>query len=273
MSQKALTVGRYEVVLILEGRVEMPADILIHVGGADQRAQVIEALPEPKVSFDVNCFALRDGEDVVLIDAGAGTAWGPNFGKARVVLQTAGIAPEQIKLILLTHLHGDHALGLIEGDAAYFPNAEICVPDVDFAYFTDPSARDATPEPRRGGFAVAAKVAEIYGPRVVRKPYGPVLPGIEARHLPGHTPGQAGYLIKDGGKSLLIWADALHLGDLQPHDPDIGLVFDVDTVQAAKTRHAMLEEAVTAGWLVGGSHITGFGHIERLGGGFRFVPI
>ena len=271
--------GQYDVILLPDGVFEAPADVLIHTDGNIARQGAIEALGKPTLQVDVNCFALRGADGIILVDAGTGTSWGPKYGHARSALREAGITPDQIQHILLTHIHGDHALGLFDGDAPYFPNAEVFVPERDLAFFTDPVAREATPEARRGGFNIAEQLQRIYGSRVRRVPEGPVFAGIEARLLPGHTPGHTGYLVRGGDrtdagdKDLLIWGDTLHLGDLQPGDPKIGLVFDLDPEMAARTRQITLEDAAREGWVVAGGHITGFGRVERASGGYQIVPV
>lgn len=264
--------GQYDVILLRDGLFEAPADVLVHADGAAARQRAIESWGRPTLQVDVNCFALQGDDGITLVDAGTGTAWGPKYGHARPALREAGIVPEQIGRILLTHIHGDHALGLFDGEAAYFLNAEVFVPERDFAFFTDPAAQQTVPEARRGGFAIAEQLQCIYGPRIRRIGEGPVFAGIEARSLPGHTPGHTGYLVRGDKESLLIWGDALHLGDLQPGDPKIGLVFDLDSEMAARTRRAILEEAAREGWVVAGGHITGFSRVERASEAYRIVP-
>lgn len=97
--------------------------------------------------------------------------------------------------------------------------------------------------------------------------------GIEARPLPGHTPGHTGYLVRGEDNDLLIWGDTLHLGDLQPGDPKIGLVFDLDPDMAVQTRQATLEEAVREGWIIAGGHITGFGRVQRASEGYQISTV
>ncbi|MBB3611635.1 MBL fold metallo-hydrolase [Rhizobium sp. BK602] len=264
--------GQYDVILLRDGLFEAPAEVLVHADGDAARQRAIETWGRPTLQVDVNCFALRDGDGITLVDAGTGTSWGPKYGHARSALLEAGMTPNQIRRILLTHIHGDHALGLFDGDAPYFPNAEVFVPERDFAFFTDPAARQTIPEARRSGFAIAEQLQRIYGSRIRRIGEGPVFAGIEARSLPGHTPGHSGYLVRGEKESLLIWGDALHLGDLQPGDPKIGLVFDLDAEMAARTRRAILEEAASEGWTVAGGHITGFGRVERVSEAYRIVP-
>jgi len=50
----------------------------------------------------------------------------------------------------------------------------------------------------------------------------------------------------------------LHLGELQPNDPEIGLVYDLDVQMAARTRQATLELATREDWIIAGSHLTGW---------------
>ncbi|SCB21982.1 AidB family quorum-quenching N-acyl homoserine lactonase [Rhizobium hainanense] len=272
MSGHSLHIGQYGVTLLLDGLFEAPADVLIHVDGEAARQQAIATWGKPTLQVDVNCFLLRGPAGAVLVDAGTGTSWGPKYGHARSALHEAGVSPEKIQSVLLTHIHGDHALGLFDGDKPYFPHADIFVSDRDIAFFTDPVAREAMPEARRGGFKVAEQLRRVYGSRIKRIGEGEVLPGIEAHPLPGHTPGHTGYLLHGDDNSLLIWGDALHLGDLQPGDPKIGLVYDLDPELAVRTRRAALDAAAREGWIVAGGHITGFGRVERELKGYKILP-
>lgn len=269
------TFGQYEVIPLRDGSFETSADVLTHAGGCAARQRAIEAWARPTFRMDINCFALRNADGITLVDAGAGTSWGPEFGQARTAMREAGIVPEQVQRILLTHIHDDHIQGLFDEGAPYFPHAEVLVPDRDLAFFTDPAAWHATPEARRGGFDMAEQLQQIYGPRVRRIGEGPVLPDIEARALPGHTPGHTGYLLRgDESRNLLIWGDTLHLGDLQPNDPEIGLVYDLDVQMAARTRQATLELAAREDWIIAGGHVTGFGRVRRAaeGTGYQISP-
>lgn len=97
------------------------------------------------------------------------------------------------------------------------------------------------------------------------------MPDVEAVPLPGHTPGQSGYLIGEGRDALLIWADAIHLGIPQIEDPEVGLTYDLDPALAVQTRRFLLERAAWQGWLVTGSHVSRTGRIEAGERGWRFV--
>ena len=272
MTQTSRHFGDYDVLLLLDGEFEAPVDVLIHAEGETARQHAIDAWGLPRLKVDVNCFLLRGPNGITLVDAGTGTGWGPAFGHARTALLDAGIVPEQVDRVLLTHLHGDHMLGLLDDKAAFLPRAEILVPQADLAAFTDPSARAVAPEARRSAFDNVERLVGAYGGRL--RGFGDDAPlrGIEALPLWGHSPGHTGYLLHDATTPLLLWGDTLHVSALQPADPEIGLAFDMDPAAAVRTRRATLERAAEAGWIVAGGHITGFNRVQRAQPGFSLMP-
>ncbi|WP_377296480.1 MBL fold metallo-hydrolase [Rhizobium sp. SGZ-381] len=267
MSTMSRRFGAYDVTMLRDGVVQASTDHLVHRRGEDALAQARARIGSfPLV---VNCFLLTGDNGVTLVDAGCGTAWGADFGKARLALADLGIAPQDVDRVLVTHLHGDHVPGLWEDETPYFPRAKILVPEVELSFFTDEAARQSVPEARRSGFGLAAQLIKAYGARVQSIPHGPVLDGIEAVALPGHTPGHTGYRIGAGKDGLLIFADALHLAAYQPQDLDLCLVYDLDADAAARTRLALLAAAAEDGFAVTGCHIDGYGRVEREGHAFR----
>lgn len=263
--------GSYEVLPLHDGVFEAPLDVLIHADGEAARDEAVARWGRPKVSIVVNCFALRGADGITLVDAGTGPSWGEAMGHAPAVMAAAGIAPEQVARVLITHLHGDHALGLFDGDRARFPKAEIIVPEAEVAFFGDEANRARTPQNRQGGFAVAAAVKTHYAGRIHSAPAGSVRPGIALVALPGHTVGHSGYLI-EGEQSLMLWGDALHLADLQATDPEIGFVYDFDAAAALASRRMILARAAREGWLVCGGHVEGFRRVVENGAGYELIP-
>jgi glyoxylase-like metal-dependent hydrolase (beta-lactamase superfamily II) len=270
MANPSREFGPYEVILLFDGPLAVPSEGITHADGPEARRRVIERLG-PTVTMDVNHFALRGPNGISLVDAGTGTEWTPSLGRAREAMQASGILPEAIDRVLLTHLHFDHAQGLLIGDDAYFPRAEVWVPEADLRFFTDGAARDALPESRRNGFYLTDRILRAYGKRLRPIPHGVVMPGVETVPLPGHTPGQAGYLLRGAGDAILFWGDVLHLDAEQPADPKIGFVFDLDAETALATRRRMLERAADEGWAIGGGHLSGFGRVRRRGEAFEVV--
>jgi glyoxylase-like metal-dependent hydrolase (beta-lactamase superfamily II) len=267
-------IGNYELTILIDGIFEDSADVLIHAGGDAARKAVIDNWGDTKVRMDVNCFVLRGPNGISLIDAGVGKEGGETFGGARRVLAEMGIEPAHIDRVLLTHIHGDHALGLLDGDVPWLPRAKILIPEADLAFFTDKTARQSLSEDRGTGFDITERLLHSYSHRITPIAQGPVPDalGINALPLPGHTPGHSGYLLQGAGEDLLIWADTVHLCDAQLADPDIGLIYDTDPQTARQTRRALLHQVSSEGWLVAGSHIAGINRVVRKNEGFEVMP-
>lgn len=264
--------GAYEVSRFVDGVYKAPVSHLIHRQGAEALAAALAGHHGETVDMDVNCFTLSGPEGIWLIDAGCGTAWGAAYGHARAAMISDGIQPAAVSRVILTHIHGDHALGLIDGDRPYFPNADIWVPEADLGFFTSEEARKSLPPARQGGFDLAARLLDICGAMLRPIPTGKIADDVEAIAMPGHTPGHTGYLIGHGDHRLLLWGDALHVSALQADDPGIGFVYDIDPETAYSTRLKALAEVADHGWLVSGGHLGGFFRVEREGDSFRFVP-
>ncbi|KJF73574.1 AidB family quorum-quenching N-acyl homoserine lactonase [Agrobacterium arsenijevicii] len=261
--------GPYDVSRFVDGVYKAPVGHLLHRQGEAALTAALAGHEGETVDMDVNCFALSGPDGISLIDTGCGTAWGPSYGHARAAMIAAGIQPGDINRVILTHIHGDHALGLIDGDRPYFPNADIWVPEADLAFFTNEEARKTLPPARQGAFDIAARLLDICGAMLRPIPVGRIAEGIEAIAMPGHTPGHVGYLIDD---QLLLWGDVLHINALQANDPGIGFVYDIDSELAYATRIKALADVADHGWLVSGGHLGGFFRVERQGETFRFVP-
>ncbi len=261
--------GDYEITILREGGFDAPSTMLLRQGGGDTGLAAGEMF-----KIDVNAFLVGSAAGVTLVDACIGPAWGEGFGQARTALAAAGVAPADITRVLLTHLHVDHALGLLEGDAAWLPNAEIVVPQADLVYFTDSAERDSLPAEKQEAFHLTARLLAAYAGRLHAIPPGavPGLAGVALVALPGHTPGHGGYLFQ-GDETLLIWADTVHFRERQLPDPAIGLIFDVDPARAYETRKDTLALVAREGWVVAGSHVTGFGRVEREGEAYRWVEV
>ena len=110
-----------------EGEKRMPNKLFY--GQADS-AKVERLSPEGSVPSSISCFVVRTQGKNILFDTGNGAARG---GKMLERLKAAGIEPEEIDLVMLTHFHGDHIGGLVAGDSAVFPRAQVYAPEEEYA--------------------------------------------------------------------------------------------------------------------------------------------
>jgi glyoxylase-like metal-dependent hydrolase (beta-lactamase superfamily II) len=177
--------------------------------------------------------------------------------------------------VLLTHLHPDHAAGLVDpGGEPVFPRAELHVHADELAYWQDDTAWSRATEPNRSYFLAARAQLGAYRDRLHALRPGEVFPGVTWLPLPGHSPGHTAYRLASGDASLMIWGDVVTIQEVQIPRPDTGFFFDLDPVTAAATRHRVLDMAATDRLLVGGMHVhfPGFGRVVRDGTSFRLAP-
>jgi glyoxylase-like metal-dependent hydrolase (beta-lactamase superfamily II) len=262
----------FQVTRLQDGIFEIPADAFICVGDEAEGARIRAERAGAGTPIPVNCFLLRSTAEVILVDAGTGSAWGPGLGHARAALAAEDVTPDAVDRVILTHVHGDHALGLFEGEAAYFPRARISVPAAELAFFTDEAARASASDERRSVFDIAKTLVSLYAGRIDAFEGSEVQPGITAVALPGHTPGHTGYRLATPRTQILLWGDTVHLAEAQQHDPRIGLIYDGDPQQALRTRRAALALAAEEGLQVSGGHLAGFFRVLADGEGFRLEP-
>jgi glyoxylase-like metal-dependent hydrolase (beta-lactamase superfamily II) len=194
-------------------------------------------------------------------------------------LAAAGIRPEDVDVVVSTHLHPDHCGGqtrLVDGRwIPTFPNARHVVARAEHAWLH--AVHAARPED-----GVESDLARTFADSVlpvagagllelVDLPY-PLAEGITLRALPGHTAGHLIVEVRDGDRTALITGDVLH-HPLQFADLTLAQAGDADPGLAAAARRSLCEEAATTGALLLPAHFggAGGGHVHRDGAGFRFV--
>jgi glyoxylase-like metal-dependent hydrolase (beta-lactamase superfamily II) len=267
-----IDVGEFTVTAITDGVLNSNHDVILGIDKAETARLTGVPYGEP-LPLDVNCFLIRHRGRLILSDAGTGSAMGPTLGKLPQNLRAMGIAPEAIDLVMLTHLHPDHSLGLIdEAGRAVFPHAELMVHTVEAAFWLDRAAQPTDSERITRNTKAQRLATAPYRDRIRRIEDGEVLPGVTAALRPGHTPGHTNWLLQSGGKRMLIWGDIVHLASVQMARPDATLVFDVEPALARASRERVFEFAAAEGLLVAGAHLPfpGVGRVERTGQGFRF---
>lgn len=266
----ARTVGPWQVLPLSDGTLDLADKLVTGLPAAE-----VAGLRRGTGPTSVNAFLLQREGRRVLVDAGSHAGMAPGVGRLHAALAQAGIAPESIGLVLLTHVHPDHAGGLLdEAGAPRFPRAEVALAVEEAAHWLSDAARDRAPEAARAQFDHARAWLAPY--RLRRLGAGPVadLPGVSLVPLPGHTPGHSGYRIAAGAEGLLIWGDIMHIPAVQAPHPEAAMVFDADPALAVATRRALLAELARSGQPVAGMHIDfpGFATIAREGGGYALRP-
>lgn len=195
---------------------------------ADAPDSLIEELGiEEGIPSSVNAFLVRTDGKEILFDAANGAA----NSRLMPVLDSLGTVPDDIDMIFITHLHGDHFGGLMRNCEAAFQNAELYINKVEYdAWMSMPE--DKTVRLRT--------VLDAYRGRLNTFASDDVLPcGIKAVEAYGHTPGHTAYIIGD----IMIVGDIMHGIALQLDHPEYCAAFDMDKELAVKTRMSMIRKA------------------------------
>src|ERR1700688_729013 len=136
MAPPSMRVGDVEVQGISDGILKTSLDLVIGMERA-VADKLVGGTTDGSLYIPVNNFLIRRGGKTILIDAGAGNTMQPTLGKLPKNLRAAGVEPSAVTHIVMTHLHPDHANGLVD-DAGepHYPNAEIVVHQTEFDFWT-----------------------------------------------------------------------------------------------------------------------------------------
>jgi glyoxylase-like metal-dependent hydrolase (beta-lactamase superfamily II) len=194
-----------------------------------------------------NVLLVRDGADTIIFDTGLGQDLLPN-------LRRAGIAPEAITGVIVSHVHYGHHNGLVAGGRVSFSNAQVFVPNAEL---------EANP----------ASEITAYGNRVQRLERGArISPSIKYLDTSGHTVAHQGLEVVSGGQKLVCVVDAVYNQVISLRRPEWSFQFDADQEAAARSRRRLLEMTALDNALVHGYHFPfpGLGRIRKDGAGFAF---
>src|ERR1700726_4224959 len=232
---------------------------------------VAEALHEDPHMLDVSDegFLVNTGTKLILVDAGAGTWWGGGaLGRLVGSLRSAGYTPEEVDIVLLTHLHSDHVGGLTTQDGKrVFPNAEVYVAKAESDFWLSPEITAKAPKDAQPFFQSAQAIAAPYikaGKWHTFSGSETIVDGMQIAPLPGHTPGPTGYEFLSKGQKILFWGDIIHAQRVQLQHPEVTAIFDIDPTAAAATRNQLLPKLAGADVLIAGPHMSFFPPLGRL---------
>lgn len=243
-----------------------------------QKALAAAKLDTEKLSIPFNPIAFQNGNRIVLIDTGMGPAantQNPNVGNTVKNLTAAGIDPNKVTDVVISHFHGDHINGLLNGTNPTYANAQVWVPAVEWKYWTDEGELSRAPDARKGAFANVKRVfADGLKNKVTQYEHGKeVVPGLTAVATIGHTPGHSSYVLTSGNDKVFIQSDVTNVPYLFVNNPGWHVGFDQDAKQAEETRRKTFDMLAAEKMRVQGFHFPfpSLGRIEKAGDGYRLV--
>jgi glyoxylase-like metal-dependent hydrolase (beta-lactamase superfamily II) len=261
--KNTFTMGDFEVSTLLAGTrtVEGPQNIFGMNVSEEEFQSVSEAnfLPTDKAQFFFTPTVVRTGSDVILFDTGL------NAAGITAPLAAAGVSPDEVTVVVITHMHGDHIGGLSGDDGSpTFVNARYVTGQVEY---------DAWAKQDNDSFK--SKVQPLVEKMEFISEGGSIVSGITGMDAGGHTPGHMIYMLESGGKQLTLIADTANHYVWSLAYPEWEVKFDMDKAKAAATRKKVFDMLSADKVPFVGYHMPfpGIGFVETRGeGGYRYVP-
>jgi glyoxylase-like metal-dependent hydrolase (beta-lactamase superfamily II) len=239
-----------------------------------------------RIPLGMRCLLVEHDAGPILIDTGVGNKEDAKFhgiygienagAEGRTALEdglrAVGVTPEDIVMVINTHLHFDHAGGnswRTPGGEVLptFPRARYVVQAGELAYAERPNERTAASyfPPNWAPVVASGQLTVVSGETEV-------LPGVVLRPTPGHTPHHQSVVLTSGGET------ACFLGDVVPTTHHLPLPwimgYDVEPLVTLESKRQLLAEAEASGWLLVFEHdaAVGFGRVVRDAKGYQLAP-
>lgn len=277
-----MKLGDLEVTALYDGFVTLDTKLLKGLKAEDIQSLTAKMFQEanPGVQTSINAYLVNTGKNLILVDAGLGNLPFPasKAGHIKENIKAAGYKPEDIDIILLTHLHADHSAGISQNGKRVFPKATVYVAKAEADFWLSKEVMEKAPAEFQAFFKQSQDAVAPYQAAGKLKIYANgdnLLEGLEVIPAPGHTPGHASYLFSSKDKKLLLWGDVVHNHAVQFSHPEVFVDFDTDGKLAIESRKKLFAEAAAKGWWVGSAHIPfpGIGHVRADGAGaYAWVP-
>ncbi|HEY9284980.1 MAG TPA: MBL fold metallo-hydrolase [Pyrinomonadaceae bacterium] len=252
-----MLLGEYRVEIVPDGEFRLDGGAMF---GVVPRALWSRHAPpddENRVRLNANCLFVDTGRERVLVETGMGDKWsarraamyavGRERPLAESVREIAGCAPEDVDIVVNTHLHFDHAGGNTVLDARgravpAFPNARYFVSRAEFEHAERPHERDR-----------ASYLAENWRPLVesgqleLKPDEYEVVPGLTMETVAGHSRTMQCPRLERGGRTLFGFAD---LVPTRAHVPAAWVMgYDLFPVETVEAKKRLLPQAAREGWL------------------------
>lgn len=271
MPDNRVTIGNVEILSLSDGALQFDLCNFFPSISEEQFQPYQDYLtPEHQVRFNLASFLVRSDGHTILVDTGMGPkpADAPDspWGQLMDDFQTHGVRPEDIDMVVMTHLHRDHVgWNLLSSEAGRRPtflNARYWLSRGDWEVCHQPEVGARFPNaPDQVWPLEELSLMEFMDGEQALTSELTSLP------TPGHTPGHMSIMISSQGERALILGDVLH-NPAQAQETDWVSRADMDPEQTRITRRALMERLEREGTLVAAGHMPapGFGKLVRLEG-------
>jgi len=261
-----MQIGDIDLIPLNDGMCRMSQQFYV---GLDFAAHPELVGEDGRVHIPIGCFLVRSGGTTLLIDAGMGphdVGWARG-GELPGALRAVGVEPDDIDVVVCSHLHTDHIGWLVTDETPFFPNATVRYGSGDWVEFVTGQEEGDRGRRIMEVLADAGRLEPLDGDMIT------LVPGVTARHTPGHTLGHYGLIVSSGEDRAVILGDAVEC-PLQLEEPDFYVMSDVDPALAARTREALWREIEDTPAVMIGAHFPGleFGRVLAGKGRRYFSP-
>jgi len=251
------TLGSFELNALSDGLYQLDGGAFFGVIPKALWSRKVTADDQNRVLTGLNSILVRTGEKNILIETGIGNKLPEKmaqiFGQPAQLLEnlsTAGVSPEQIDIVINTHLHFDHC-----GWNTISHNGKIAPTLPNATYYVQEGEWKHAHEGQRDSVSY---LHENYDPLVesgqMKLLHGnqEIVPGISVEVFPGHTRDMQAVLIQSGGKT------ACYISDLIPTSAHVELnwvmSFDLYPVESIESRKRYYSRAIPERWLTMFTH-------------------
>lgn len=257
--------------VVIHSLVEIEAGHIIQSGLPEATPDAVRAIPwlQPEFATDGNLkaviqsFIVETLEHRILVDTCNGNRKHrtdlPEWNNLQLPfleqMQGIGLTPEDIDIVLNTHMHCDHVgwnTRLVDGAwVPTFPNAIYLMVQKEYDYWTSPLDKEVNDD--RAAFADSVQPIVTAGKATFVDSNYAITSTVSLFPTHGHTPGHVSVLIEDSGERAVITGDVLY-SPCQIAHPEWGTPFDTDTKVATETRRKFLSDCADTKTVIVGSH-------------------
>ncbi len=253
-----MTLGDFELSVFSDGTYPLDGGAFFGVVPKVMWSRKVVADEKNFVVAGLNSLLIRTGKQNVLVDTGIGNKLSEKMVKvygqpAKLLdnLAAGGVGPEDVDVVINTHLHFDHCgwNTVRQGDrvAATFPKARYYVQEGEWRHAQEQHVRDAV-----------SYISDNYNPLIdsgqMRLLHGDqeIVPGVSVQIFPGHTAHMQAVIVRNGGKT------ACYISDLIPTSAHIDLTwvmgFDLYPIETINSRQRYYSRALPEKWLTVFTH-------------------
>ena len=272
MSDSTIRIGNVELTAVIDTRTKGPCSALFPSVPAEAWAPFHDLLLDDgaMVPVTVTTYVVRSGGKTILVDTGIGAKDRQLMRNGRLpdALADAGVRPDDVDIVLATHIHIDHVgwHTTLRGEAYVptFPNATHVFARAEWDYWTAPDVARAS-----GNEHVVECVLPLEGQADIELVDGEhrLTDELTLLPTPGHTPAHTAVAIVSGGEAGVIIGDVCH-HPAQMIETGWQPVFDANPALASQSRETLMRKIEDERLLVAAGHFAhpGFGRLVRVDG-------